>query len=327
MDSIEDFNINKPVWPWTEKVISKTDLKLVNWPKISIVTPSYNQGQFIEETILSVLNQNYPNLEYIIIDGGSTDNTIEIIRKYESKLTYWESVKDRGQTHAINKGFEKASGEILAYLNSDDCFYDNSFFIIANEFLKNNGNDDFLFIGNCYCAKSLDDKNGELDIPNFPGSLIKALEKKFLAPQPSMFWTMRNHKLKFNESLKFCMDFEFWLQLITSHYKVIRINETLSFFRDHLNSKSNNLHNILNLEIHGVSSIYLKNLAVQKESIQLRLANLNAEIYNVSELILESLKEKRIYEGLTELLKSKLPLGIRIYTLKRFLRTKLSKRQ
>ncbi len=94
-----------------------------NLPRISIVTPSYNQGHFLEETILSVLSQNYPNLEYIIIDGGSTDNSVEVIKKYENSLMYWCSEPDEGQYHAINKGFTLSTGEIMAWLNSDDMHF------------------------------------------------------------------------------------------------------------------------------------------------------------------------------------------------------------
>jgi glycosyltransferase involved in cell wall biosynthesis len=93
---------------------------MVSYPKISIITPSYNQGQYIEDTILSVINQNYPNLEYIIIDGGSTDNTIEIIKKYEKYLTYWVSEPDKGIYDAMNKGVEKATGEWFYFLGTDD---------------------------------------------------------------------------------------------------------------------------------------------------------------------------------------------------------------
>ncbi|WP_051296217.1 glycosyltransferase family 2 protein [Eisenibacter elegans] len=106
----------------------------ITYPKISIVTPSYNQGKFIEETILSVLNQNYPNLEYIIIDGGSTDETIDIINKYASKLSYWVSEPDGGMYYAIQKGFEKSSGDIMAWINSDDKYHPGAFDIIRQVF-------------------------------------------------------------------------------------------------------------------------------------------------------------------------------------------------
>ncbi|NOZ36719.1 MAG: glycosyltransferase [Gammaproteobacteria bacterium] len=92
----------------------------MNFPKISIVTPSYNQGRYLEATIQSVLDQNYPNLEYVVIDGGSDDNSVEVIKRYEQHLAYWVSEKDKGQSHAINKGFGKVSGDIYAWLNSDD---------------------------------------------------------------------------------------------------------------------------------------------------------------------------------------------------------------
>lgn len=104
--------------------------------KISIITPSYNQGQFIEETIQSVIQQSYANVEYIVIDGGSKDNTIDIIKKYESKITYWESKKDKGQSDAINKGLAIATGDIVAWLNSDDMYTENALKRVANIFLK-----------------------------------------------------------------------------------------------------------------------------------------------------------------------------------------------
>jgi glycosyltransferase involved in cell wall biosynthesis len=107
------------------------------YPKISIVTPCYNSGKYLEETILSVLGQNYPNLEYIIIDGESTDNSVEIIQKYETNLTYWVSEKDNGMYEAIQKGFDKSTGEIMAWINADDLYHRKSFFIIAELFSKN----------------------------------------------------------------------------------------------------------------------------------------------------------------------------------------------
>lgn len=106
----------------------------MQYPKISIVTPNYNKAQFLEKTILSVLSQGYPNLEYIIIDGGSTDGSVDIIKKYADQLTYWVSESDQGMYYAIRKGFEHATGEIMAWINSDDMYHPNAFFNVAQIF-------------------------------------------------------------------------------------------------------------------------------------------------------------------------------------------------
>jgi glycosyltransferase involved in cell wall biosynthesis len=106
----------------------------MNFPKISIVIPSYNQGQYLEETILSVVNQRYSNIELFVIDGGSSDNSIDVIRKYEQHLTWWVSEKDKGQSEAINKGLSKATGEIITWINSDDLLIEGSLHKVAAHF-------------------------------------------------------------------------------------------------------------------------------------------------------------------------------------------------
>ena len=118
---------NKIDWPWGEETAPNFYDKNKIYPKLSIVTASYNQGQFIEETIRSVLLQNYPNLEFIIIDGGSTDNTIEIIKKYENWITYWASEKDFGIYDAMNKGLAISTGDWINFMNIQDYFLKDAF--------------------------------------------------------------------------------------------------------------------------------------------------------------------------------------------------------
>jgi glycosyltransferase involved in cell wall biosynthesis len=121
----------KSGWPWSSDPESMSIDRSQAWPKITVFTPNYNYGHYLEETIRSVLLQGYPNLEYIILDGGSTDNSVEVIKKYEPWLTYWHSKPDRGQTDAIDQGLAKTTGEIFNWINSDDVLMPGALFAIA----------------------------------------------------------------------------------------------------------------------------------------------------------------------------------------------------
>jgi hypothetical protein len=212
-------------------------------PRISIITPSYNQGHFIEETIRSVLSQNYPNLEYIIIDGGSTDNTVEIIKKYESSITYWMSEPDRGQTHAINKGLERATGKILAYLNSDDYYLPGTLHAVAEYFVNHPEID--LLHGRCSYVNTEGKPIGEqfATIHTFDEIIdlwgVWWHGRQFV--QPEVFWTKRigDRVGLFNESLYFVMDYEYWCRILLAGGKVGSVDRSLTCFRFTDTQKSN----------------------------------------------------------------------------------------
>lgn len=157
----------------------------INLPKIHIVTPSYNQGEFLEDTILSVLGQNYPNLEYLIIDGGSTDNSVEIIKKYEDKLAYWVSEKDNGQSEAINKGFKIATGEILGWINSDDMYMPNILNTVSK--LMNPENEKLIY-GQCVHIEQVPKVVFTYGSSIFQHNDISQIDYII---QPSSFWTRK----------------------------------------------------------------------------------------------------------------------------------------
>lgn len=246
--SIKDLPLpttNKTGWTWQEQSqktlkFSSPDFKL---PKISIITPSYNQGQYIEETIRSVLLQAYPNLEYIIIDGGSTDRTVDIIKKYEPWITYWVSEPDRGQTYAINKGLAKATGDIIAYLNSDDYYLPNTFFKVAESFRSFPDAD--LFHGRCRYVNETGDKIGEQwgNIACFTEiiDLWGVWWRKQQFVQPEVFWTKRiTEKIGlFNEDLYFVMDYEYWCRILQNNGCVAKIDAEFTCFRFTPEQKSN----------------------------------------------------------------------------------------
>ena len=200
-------------------------------PKISIVMPSYNQAKFIERSILSVLNQNYPNIELIIIDGGSKDGTIEIIQRYEARIAYWVSEQDEGQSDALNKGFKLCSGEIYCWLNSDDIYLPNAFTHAVQAFDKNPNKKivfgDFL---------SIDKEDIVLDYNHaFDFNLNQFKYEGFHLNAQSMFWRKNVHKVfsGFDKDLKNTMDYQMILEfgINEGQKSFIRIPQVLGGFR------------------------------------------------------------------------------------------------
>jgi hypothetical protein len=211
-------------------------------PKISIVTPSYNQASFIEQTIKSVLDQNYPNLEYIIVDGGSNDGSVEIIRKYEKHLAWWVSEPDRGQTHAINKGFARATGDIHAYINSDDYYLPGAFDRVADFFQR--FPDTALLHGRCRIVNAAGEKTGShfANITSYREivDLWQVWWEKRQFVQPEVFWSSEIARKigPFREDLFYVMDYEYWTRILKAGGKVGSLDEELTCFRIQPNQKS-----------------------------------------------------------------------------------------
>lgn len=212
--------------------------------RISIITPSYNQAPFIERTILSVLDQDYENVEYIVIDGGSTDGTIEILKKYSDRIT-WKSEKDNGQTEAINKGLRMTTGDIVAYLNSDDTYEPGALAAIADYF-RNNPDMKWAY-GKCRIIDA-DDREIRKPITLYKNLLLrkysyaKLLSENFVS-QPATFWKREIHVQEgfFDETEHFCMDYEFWLRIGKKHPAGV-INDYLANFRYYADSKSGSVN-------------------------------------------------------------------------------------
>lgn len=203
---------------------------------VSIITPSFNQGKFIEATIKSILMQTYKNIQYIVIDGGSYDNTLEILRFYE-KYLYWISEPDRGQTHAINKGIKMCEGEIIGWLNSDDLYLPDAVETIVKYF--NRYKDVGLIYGRC---ENIDfDGNYIHDYKHYENFNLKRLlnVNSGMLPQQSTFFRKKLiDKIGFlNEQLNYGMDYDYWIR-IAKVSKVLNINETLGQFRTHSESKT-----------------------------------------------------------------------------------------
>ena len=227
-------------WPWTthNKLLSKKMPDGFEWPRLSIVTPSYNQGKFLEATIRSVLLQGYPNLEYIIIDGGSTDDSLEIIQKYDKYLFYWHSQKDEGQADAINQGLKQTSGEIIGWINSDDMYVKGTFYKIVKALYHHP--DSIVVHGNRILINNMGDVTGWMSLPPFdPETLIYNICSE------TVFWrrSVMQEVGFMNVNLQFALDLEFFCRLY-KHGKFLKLNEYLGYFRCHSENKSSRIYQI-----------------------------------------------------------------------------------
>ena len=223
------------------------------WPKISIVTPSYNQGRFLEKTILSVLNQQYPNLEYIVLDGGSTDNSIDIIKRYSNRLSYWQSGPDKGQAAAIAKGFALSSGTIIGWVNSDDMLMPNSLVNDAKAFLESS--DICAVTGRCVIIN----EHGKPFLVSIP--IVRSWKSMLYFGsgfyQMATFWKKSAYDAvgKLNAEMYFSFDADLFLRL-RKYGRIETINSYLAIYRAHKKSKTKTHQRIMRAENRMIQKKY-----------------------------------------------------------------------
>jgi len=224
------------------------------YPKLTIITPSYNQADFLERTILSVLNQNYPNLEYIIVDGGSTDRSVEVIKKYEQYLAYWVSEKDKGQVHAINKGLERATGDWISFQNSDDVYFPGTFQRFGKAALEQSA--DILY-GDLFMITTDDEVTEVLKTTSY-SLTCQILEGMQIHNQSLFFKKSLVEKYgKFDESFRFAFDYEF-ITRYTLHdsTKIRKIDGLGGALRVHADAKSSTIASVGSEEHLRIQKLY-----------------------------------------------------------------------
>lgn len=256
----------------------------INWPKISIVTPSFNQGKYIEETILSIITQNYPNLEYIIIDGGSTDNTLEVIKKYDQYITYWVSEADEGQADAINKGINKCTGEIFNWVNSDDYLQPLSLKKIAHYFLNN----DIQVLGGK--RRRFYSKNNYIPIHYSHDSLSlrqdteEAVAYNPFIQLPTFFLLKVIQELNgVNSQFHYIMDAELWIRYLLKYgqNKILLVEDWLANYRLHETSKTVAQQQKFREELNQVYYTLFTQVGVKEDIVQ-RLTSISASKVDTS---------------------------------------------
>lgn len=223
-------------WPRNWKVDPGIYASRKNWPKISIITPSYQQGEFLEDTILSIIHQQYPNLEFIVVDGGSQDESVNIIRKYANHLAWWTSEKDQGQSDALNKGLARATGEIVNWICSDDLLMPNALYQLALAF-----DDPETKVVCGWSRQFAENRDYGLACTTLYTSWPELLFVSHIC-QPSTWFRMQTFQslLPLNTRLHFTMDSEIWLQYLLRHGRtgIQEISPVLTAYRYHDNSKT-----------------------------------------------------------------------------------------
>jgi len=204
-------------------------------PRISIVTPSFNQGAFIEQTILSVLGQGYDNLEYFVFDGGSTDGTVDVLRKYEGRITYWQSQRDEGQAAAINEGLARATGDIVGWLNSDDYYLPQTLAKVAARLDPSRPQ---LLGGNCI---QLYEESGGIGRSDVPGRRLEQdLRLADYLIQPATFWTASAWKSvgPLTTALHYAFDWEWFIRAEQKGVEILTTADYLAVYRFHAEHKT-----------------------------------------------------------------------------------------
>jgi glycosyltransferase involved in cell wall biosynthesis len=279
--------------------------------RISVITPSFNQGNYLEGTINSVLDQGYPGLEYILIDGGSTDNSVDIIKKYSAHISYWVSEKDKGQSHAITKGFDKATGDIYCWINSDDLLEPGSLETVARYFSANDKL--HLLHGGCKLIdsagrifKNHDAPDGYRNMTWAPATAFANWMKNWFAQQ-STFWSANLWKEVggVKSHLHYAMDLDLW-QRFCEKTEMQIVPETLAAYRIHDNAKCSEALPLAILEVMTVAAqnggMELREFWQQYESV----INRTFWEHHAQKKDLKSLNSSRVL-GISKLLRGLLP--------------------
>ncbi|MEX0774367.1 MAG: glycosyltransferase family 2 protein [Phycisphaeraceae bacterium] len=254
-------------------------------PRISIITPSYNQAAFLEETIRSVLDQDYPNLQYGIVDGGSTDGSIDIIERYRDRCDFVIIERDGGQSEAINKGLSRADGQVIGWLNSDDTLLPGALRLVAERFAA----DPALswLIGTATRIDARGRPLGELTPTGdftLAGALIR--DTPILVPQPATFWrrALTDAVGLLDESLHHCMDFDLWCRFMAAEHQPLLLSHALATYREHESSKTCSQADRFIVALIGIEKRYrhllplrdqmrlLRRIGFQERALAVRLA-------------------------------------------------------